>query len=294
VIETLYPLEAKKTSPVIDYEDSKHKYWIDGIEVPSATTILEGCTAKDALPWWGMRVGLAAALKLFQDGIISWPALQTEDYAETLSGVPSKTRAIMRGRGAARKPKTLLEYHALEQRLTTNHIRDDAGDRGTAVHTAVEQLGIEDVIPNIDEFPVEQRGYIRAIARWWMNQEPEFHRQEIIVGSREHAYAGRFDLDATMKGYGRCLIDFKTSKGVYESHFEQLRLYQVAEAELMKFLKAKDRVKYDHLCVVHLMPTGEFQIHLGDHVSPDTALHAIHLHHSRVADKARKKAKEAA
>lgn len=294
-IKPLHPLKRSDSPPVIQYDDAKHRYWIDGIEVPSVSAILDNVTAKDALPWWGMRVGLAGVLQLIQDNIVSWPMLQNEVYAEHLSGIPDKSRAKWRGRGKNRKPKTLLEYHMLEAGLTTNQIKDDAGDRGTSVHEAVEQIGTHDVIPDIGQFPEEQQGYVQAVARWWINLEPEFHRQEVIVASRKHAYAGRFDLDATLKGYGRCLVDFKTSKGVYDQHFEQLRLYQVAEEELSVFEPEDKRVEFDHLMVVHLRPDGEYEPFLdADSVSAKTAIAAAHLYHERQADKARKLAKQPA
>lgn len=286
----LAPLKTSKTPPKIDYDDDKHKYWIDKVEVPSVSAILETTSPKPALVWWGMRVGIGAVIKLLQESTIKWPVLQAHVYEEVLTGIPDKSPSRTRGKGARAKLKTLIEAEILDARLDTNNIKSDAGDRGTLVHEAIERLGTHDLIPDINEYEEEFRGYIRAIARWWMNLEPEFHRQEVIVGSRKHAFAGRFDLDATCTGYGRTLTDFKTSKTAYESHFEQLALYDLAEQEMNTYLTDNSQhVHFDHRLVVVLRPDGEYEVHTADHVGLDTAIAAVNLHHARVRDAARKK-----
>lgn len=300
MITPLAPLPEKKTAPVIRYQDSDHRYWIDGIEVPSVSALLEETTPKPALTWWGMRVGIAACIKLLQENHVSWPVLAEHVYEEVLTGIPINSPKVMRGKGKNRKEKILVEAETINKKLDTNNIKSDAGDRGTAVHAAVELIGTHDTIPDINEFPVEQQGYIRAVARWWMEQQPEFLRQEVIVGSRRHAFAGRFDLDAnypapTAEGKSRILTDFKTSKSVYESHFEQLRLYELAEYELNEFIiEVDERVTFDRLAVVLLKPDGNYEVHYADHVSRETALAVANLAHQRRADAARLKAGESA
>lgn len=272
------PYPESDTPPIIKYDDDKHAYWIDGIPTPSVSKILEDTTPKPALPWWGMRVGLAAVVQLLQESEISYAELMTEHYAEILSGIPAPERTMMR-KG---KAKTRLEAAVIENKLTTNHVKEDAGERGTLIHNAVERIGTHDEIPSMDDYPPELRGYIRAIARWWMEQEPELHRQEVIVGSRIHGFAGRFDLDASYDQYGRALTDFKTSKAIYSSHHEQLRLYEIGDNEL-------GGPDFDDLVVVRLGVDGSYEMESSRHISPDTVKHAVALSHERAYDKYRAK-----
>jgi hypothetical protein len=285
----LPPLPEKKSAPIVKYDDASHRYWIDGTEVPSVSKLLELTTPKDALGWWGMRVGMAALVHLAKNDQLAWPVLVNEVYEEVLSGTPAKGRGVWRGRGKYRKYKTQLEYLVQEAKLTTNDIKETRGDEGTAIHEAIETIGTHDLIPDIGEFDEALRGYIQGVARWWLEQEPQFHRQEVIVASRRFAYAGRFDLDASTAPLGRALLDFKTSKSIYESHFEQLRLYELAEMELQEFVPKDRRISYDHLAAVHIRKDGTYEVHVADHVSSETVQHLAMLAHARRADAERLK-----
>lgn len=220
---------------VITYEDGPHKYWIDGEEVASVTQILEKTEAKPALPWWGMRVGMAAIIHAM--GSSSWAELANANtYREILAGKPEPGREFFtRNDKKRKKPKTLVEALCIDNRLSTNHVKEDAGDRGTAIHDAMEALGAG-VMPDIDDFPVEFHGYIEGLMRWWLDHEPDFVHQEVIVGSKELRYAGRFDKVLTYnKGPHQdklILSDLKTSKAVYLSHLVQLDGYEVGWVEM--------------------------------------------------------------
>jgi hypothetical protein len=272
------PMEDTGKPPIIDYDDDTHRYWIDKIEVPSVSAILDSTTPKPALPWWGMRVGLAAIVKLLQEGSLSYPVLASEDYHEVLSGVPTGNRIEIR-KG---KEKTRVEAAVINAKLDTNSVKEEGGVRGTAIHEAVEIIGTHDRIPDMQDYPVHLRGYIRAISSWWLDQEPEIHRQEVIVGSRKNGYAGRFDLDASYSQYGRTLTDFKTAKGIYDGNFEQLRLYADAEKEMSGLV-------FDDMVVVRLGADGTYEMQSGKHVSSKTVTHLARLHHQRLADAERKK-----
>lgn len=274
-------------TPTITYDDSKHEYRIDGQIVPSVTQILDAVTPKPALTWWGMRVGLAAVIKLLQSDALSALSLLAFDYEDHLTGKPRNKpeQAVWRGRGKHRKQKTPLEAAAIEARLTTNHIRDTKADLGTAVHNAIEQIGIADALPTIGDLPLEVQPYIRALAKWWLEQDPEFIHQEIIVASTEHQFAGRFDLIARL-GTKLALIDFKTSGGLYESYSEQLALYQLAYEEMSAW-PGVDHPTLDRFELVHLRPDGGYEMRPA-YTSRETAIHAVSLFHSRARDEANK------
>ena len=66
----------------VRYDDKAHKYWIDGVEVPSVSTILDATLPKPALTWWGFRVGMAAVAEFCKLGKVSWPTLCSLDFDE--------------------------------------------------------------------------------------------------------------------------------------------------------------------------------------------------------------------
>lgn len=258
--------------PTIKYDDEKHKYWIGGEEVPSVTQILGEVTDKSgALTWWGMRVGFAAVIRLLQTDKLSAMSMLSYDYDDHLSGKPVRGEAIRRGK----KDKTPLEALAIANRLTTNHVRDTKADLGTLIHAALEEIGITEKFPDLSEFEPEAQPYMRAFASFWLDQDPFIEQQEVIVGSAEHRYAGRFDLSARIDEE-TYLLDYKTSKGVYRSHSEQLVLYELAWREM-------GNEPHDNLAVVHLRDDGTYAMKPA-WTSDETAIAAVNLYHARAAD----------
>lgn len=242
----------------IKYEDEKHLYWIDGEEVPSVSTILNDIESKPALTWWGMRVGMAAIVSLMASH--GWAQIANANTPAEIITPDDLTpeRAVYGDRDKYRKkPKTWVELQAIKEKLTTNHIKEEAGLRGTNVHAVLEDFGVG-LPPDPMKFPADQRGYVAALSKWWLDQEPEMLESEVIVGSREHRYAGRFDgvvlFHAGPYEGRRCLIDLKTSKSVYLSHLKQLRGYEVAYREM----EAGD--PFDHMLVIHANKHGDYNV----------------------------------
>jgi hypothetical protein len=191
----------------IEYDDDRHVYWIDGEEVPSVTTAL-GVLNKPALPWWGMKVGL--------EGVVE---------------------VIRRQSGSWQLPSTADEWVALlsEHRLTVNHVKDKAGGRGSAVHQALDAYAHTGELPDPSRYAPEQRGYIQSYAAWLIEAKPVVEAAEVIVGSLRHGFAGRFDLRCRFEdGYaeGSWVVDYKTSKKVYESHLIQVVGYELPSVEM--------------------------------------------------------------
>jgi hypothetical protein len=110
-------------------------------------------------------------------------------------------------------------------------VRDEASTRGTSVHNAAEVLANTGTPPSLSDFPETDRGYVQALASWWLDARPDVIATEVIVASLEHRFAGRFDLLCTINGR-RCLCDFKTSKKIYPREmFAQLEAYEGASVE---------------------------------------------------------------
>lgn len=137
----------------------------------------------------------------------------------------------------------LLKQH----KLTVNHVRDQAADRGTNVHSALEAWVKTGVTPNPDFFPENERGYVEGLVRFINDAHPHPLMSEVMVASLD-GYAGRFDLLANLDGEvvvktyptkppvreqvnGVWLLDLKTSKSVYTTYHLQLAAYRKAMEE---------------------------------------------------------------
>ena len=201
---------------VVDYEDRRHRYTLNGEWVPSATTIL-GAYDKPAL--------VGAAAKVTLEGVATLHGAAVDctffDHADKLAN--------------ALYAENLRHWQVWKK----------SADRGTFVH-AVNQAWIEDGrLPRVDDVPEEYAGYVRAFGKWLYDHQPEFRTSEVIVGSAVHSYAGRYDATFVLTrecdhaGCG-CLGvvglvgrgDWKTSKALYPENMAQLDLYEVAAMEM--------------------------------------------------------------
>ena len=199
----------------------KRLYRVNGVEVPSVTTVLDVLN-KPALPWWGMKVGVEGCRQLHEQGY-TLPLLEVDDIVDLLT----------------------------EHKLTVNHVRDRAGTRGQSVHDALEAWAKTGHKPDSNIYPPEEKGYIDGLLAFLADvpsAEPE--ACEVLVASVEHGYAGRYDLrlrthephpvvvhQTKTRRYhkllmpGETLVDLKTSKGIYSSHARQLEAYEQASIE---------------------------------------------------------------
>lgn len=245
------------TAPEIEYvkdgffvNRKKYRYRIDGKPAVSVTEILDvvfGDGKFGAGAWWGQQSALNGAAWLAGEGfVVPW----------------SDPQAVL----------DLLKKH----RKTTNHARDDAADRGSAVHEAAERWAREQIVPNPVDYPPEQRGYLRALARFMIEQQPEFLATEVVVGSGEWLYAGTYDARVQMDGRVG-IIDWKTSKRVYLSHLFQVRAYDEAAQEC-----GADPA--DFRAVVHLGAEGAYEIEESN-VTPDQWFCQVSAYEQQLAAK---------
>lgn len=217
------------------------------VEVPSVTTVL-GVLDKAALPWWGMKMGVEGVLELAKRGLIREMKVEaplgTEHAALMIPG-QGMVGSTMLPADVDNVVDLLNQF-----KLTVNHKRDKAGDRGQSVHDAFEAWAKDDIWPQPEVFPATERGYVEGLVRFLEDAAIEPGGTEIMVGSLEHGFAGRYDLRAIMadsnlctKLYpkradkyelvpgGSCLLDLKTSAGVYDTHEFQLEAYEAASVE---------------------------------------------------------------
>lgn len=267
----------------IDYDDAKHEYKIDGQDVPGVTGILDATEPKPALTWWGFRVGMSAVVRLLAESKLNPMTLSAFEVAPIVKPALHEGHPdiVVRGKGKSRKLKSKLEVLAQEVKQDPFNIKEERGTVGTSIHVAAEELQITGIIPSLSDFPEEDRGYLQALARYWLDQEPKIEAQELIVGSKRFGYAGRFDKIVQLPSGQRRMRDYKTSGGVYSSFDKQLALYDLAYREL-------GGSPVDGHDVVHLRPDGTYSV-IPMSPSPQDALVAIVKFHTDRALAARLK-----
>ena len=195
-------------------------YELNGIEYPSVTTIT-GILDKPALLGWASNCAV--------------------DYIQENLDAIKDPDDVHRGEGV------------LEQaRKAYSQKRDDAASHGTKVHKAIE-LYIHG--QNYSEFldTEESRTGFKAFLSWEEKNHVEWLETECAVYSQTYGYAGRFDAIAIVNGH-RYLIDFKTSKGVYDEMKYQLCAYRQAYNEMLQ----EGQETIENLAILHLDKlTGE-------------------------------------
>lgn len=196
----------------VEFQESPRRYTIkwntpDGPEsliVPSVTTVL-GILNKPALPHWAARVT--------REGVC---ALEAMGELPNLSGEKSPWAL-----------KSALDKHGLSHTSRT----DAAATRGTSVHDALELWATEQKVPNPQDFPEADRGYVQALAGFIVDHEPHFIQSELPVASYEYAFAGRLDHIIEVDGQP-AILDLKTSKDLYREVHIQTAAYALAASEM--------------------------------------------------------------
>ena len=174
-------------------------YKVDGQTLPSVTTVLGVVDKSGPLMGWVERVTLAGLEDLWArpDGITANNGL-----------------------------RDLLNQNGLRY----TQLRDSAATRGQSVHDALQALATDGTPPALSAFPDEDRGYVRALCKWWLEYSPVAKHVEIPLASVYHGFAGKPDLVCDIQGVSH-LVDLKTSKSIYETHHLQVAAYRLALEE---------------------------------------------------------------
>jgi hypothetical protein len=217
-----------------------------------------------------MKVGVAGVQELVRTRHIS-----TATFPDGNGGVMGfATPAMLWDEGPLTDDEIvqLLTKH----KLTVNHTLSKAADRGTAVHDALEFWAGSQEVPTPSLYPPEQKGYVEALNKFLKDlapAEPEVVASELMVGSVEHGFAGRYDI--RVRTHKPCYVvfhrtpvkgpqirtlepglhtwDLKTSKGVYLSHHKQLAGYEIGTVEC-------GYEPSDELAVIHVSADGNYEL----------------------------------
>lgn len=244
----------------------KREYLVNGeggyVSVTEALDVL----GKDALPWWGMTVGVGGVHALVGMGIARF----------AYDGDRQIIAIAKDGRWAEAKPEDLVAA-LTEIKHTVNHVKESGGKRGQSAHDALEVWGVTGELPDPSSVTFEEQPYVQGLRDCLEIIAPYFEVEgnEVMVASLKHKYAGRYDIRGTLRQevkvvsrvypkaaskhallpVGRYLLDLKTSKDIYTNHPLQLKAYDDAGVE-------NGYEKVDHLAVIQVGADGRYQFRL--------------------------------
>lgn len=123
--------------------------------------------------------------------------------------------------------KWLWEWKMRLGKEESEKVANEAADKGTRVHRRLEKIltGQE-----FKTTPKELKPYIDAFNSWFVEYQPEIIHAELFVSSDRYGYAGTVDLVCFIDGEV-WIVDFKTSKAIYDEYGLQVRAYGYAYEE---------------------------------------------------------------
>ena len=226
----------------LEFSAGRHTYRVDGEYVPSVTTIL-GVINKPALMPWAAKEGA----RWFMENTSIVPDQEDRDaypvFADgmTLDGMYNGIRGAFRATSK------------------------EARDIGTAVHKWCEEainwkLGNgEEPTMLTDERAVSA---IDGFRDWIAQNNIEWVSSEERIYNREHNYAGTVDAVAYVNDEF-CVIDFKTSTGIWDEYFLQVAAYAEAVAQVHgDAIESAWILRFDK-------KTGEFEAKKSQDISAD-------------------------
>jgi hypothetical protein len=188
------------------------------IFLPSVTSILKALP-KWGLDWYGYKMGLLQGRELAAD--------QARDYHDTNTWPDDAFYDEVKKLGREGKAKT-----------PTSELKG-AADRGTSIHDMAEKLAKDlfstGQMPKKASIRSDLTGYAEALWKFYnerVKDKLEVVHVEVTVVSLSNQYAGTLDLILHNPKSGEFyIIDWKTSKAIYESHLLQITAYEHAARE---------------------------------------------------------------
>ena len=117
-------------------------------------------------------------------------------------------------------------------------IKSAAGDKGSKVHSAIEDLIDGKTIPmearyynrtteQDEELTLEEYECLMAFKDWYLTEKPEILEKELVVVNKEKEYAGTLDIVCKLKGE-LWIVDCKTGQYIWPEHELQISGYKPA------------------------------------------------------------------
>jgi len=136
-------------------------------------------------------------------------------------------QAIMAALTLPRREGEPLDEFARRAVEDMNSKSQSSRDFGTQIHQA-----IEDHLDGRQRMPERLQPYLQGFTEWAEKNIEDLHALELVVGDPALGIAGKLDIDCTLKGFGRTVLDVKTQgvkdgKAVYYDTFGvQLAAYK--------------------------------------------------------------------
>lgn len=203
----------------LHYNDDKHQYFVDGKIVPGVTGVME-IINKPALVGWAAKMCSEFLLRNLKPGM----------------------------------PLDEIEITTLANQMKRAHRvhADRAADIGSLAHLYIEnaikyKLGLNLASPVL---PVneEAKNCINAFSQWVATNNVKWVASEAKIYSKTSNYAGTLDIDAEINGE-RCIVDIKTSNGIWPEYLLQTAAYQYAREEELG-------IKYDARWILRIPKDG--------------------------------------
>lgn len=211
----------KITGKGFEFDETTHKYYLDGKPLTGVTTIL-GVIAKPSLIQWAADEAVKH-LGWFDTRYIG----NQEDAArENANNIFNNLKNL-----------SLKDFLITLSQARTQHAKRKtaAGSVGTYAHKWIETY----VQAKIDEVELPKRDPVIGhmtdnFVKWAEDNKVKFLASEQRVYSRKYWYGGTFDILCEKNGQ-MFIVDIKTGSGIYPEHFFQMGGYQIAIEELQGF-----------------------------------------------------------
>lgn len=204
---------SEKDGHILEFDEVKHRYKLDGHAVPGVTTFIKGgYPTSHNLIGWQISQGAKYTANMIQ-------RLRRDNPSRVISGkalkeiVKRSKTAYTREAARAAGIGTIVHDYAY---LTEIGRLEDACAL-LASHTNNQAIG-------------EIRNGIEKYKDWRRQNKGETVLLEAIVASVRYSFAGKFDHLSLRSGL-LVLSDYKTSNGIYVDQFIQLAAYAVAIEE---------------------------------------------------------------
>lgn len=180
-------------------------------------------------------------IRFFPDSHQYWVNAVRKTGVTTFIGILDKSRALMswKGQRVADFLLTALKKGKITEELVcaASYIdeieKEEAGVVGSEIHDWCERyikakLG-DGEMPDMPERKEVQVG-VNAFLDWEKEHNVKFLSSERVVYSKKHDFIGKMDIEAKVDGK-LCLVDLKSSNGLYNTVGMQTAAYMFADME---------------------------------------------------------------
>ena len=185
---------------MLEFDEAKHQYRLNDEKIPSVTQVLS-VLSKPGLEWWSYGLAVNGVLEVMRQCTVDPENPQTAE---------------------------LLKKMLTKLRLSPSAVLSDSAKRGTNVHSVFSNFAGTGCLEEVAD---ELLGYVTSLRHFIDFFKPRIVGVEQRVYSPSLKVAGTYDALLEIDGQ-LVLIDWKTSKRIYDSHHLQSAAYEGMRLEL--------------------------------------------------------------